>query len=179
MALLWLPAGVVPTGVVHFGADGGPAAAPAMWLGTVPMLAGSLVPVAPCGLPLALRVWGWRPLLGEGRLHRKAGGSVYRWVVRLGSFGAHGGRCDRGPFVLRVAEFGVQLVAQSFRVTDDLCDERVGTWTFMSSSKMSSGCCLLMSRYLGVCKKGIQSFGRTWVLHMYQNARNVLLLLVT
>ena len=31
-----------------------------MWLPTVPMMAGSLVPVAPCGLPLALgcrRLW--------------------------------------------------------------------------------------------------------------------------
>ena len=60
MALLWLPAGVVATAVVRFGADGGPAAEPAMWLATVPLMAGSLVPVAPCGLPLALgcrRLW--------------------------------------------------------------------------------------------------------------------------
>ena len=60
LALLWLPAGVIATAVVRFGADGRPAAEPAMWLATVPMLAGSLVPVAPCGLPLALgcrRLW--------------------------------------------------------------------------------------------------------------------------
>ena len=60
LALLWLPAGVVATAVVRFGADGGSAAEPAMWLATVPMMAGSLVPVAPCGLPLALgcrRLW--------------------------------------------------------------------------------------------------------------------------
>ena len=60
LALLWLPAGVVATAVVRFGAGGGPAAETAMWLPTVPMMAGSLVPVAPCGLPLALgcrRLW--------------------------------------------------------------------------------------------------------------------------
>ena len=60
LALLWLPAGVVATAAVRFGADGGPAAEPAMWLATVPMMACSLVPVAPCGLPLALgcrRLW--------------------------------------------------------------------------------------------------------------------------
>ena len=60
LALLWLPAGVVATAVVRFGADGGPAAEPGMWLATVPMMAGSLAPVAPCGLPLALgcrRLW--------------------------------------------------------------------------------------------------------------------------
>ena len=60
LALLWLPTGVVATAVVRFGADGGMAAEPAMWLATVPMMVGSLVPVAPCGLPLALgcrRLW--------------------------------------------------------------------------------------------------------------------------
>ena len=60
LALLWLPVGVVATAVVRFGAGSGPAAEPAMWLATVPMIAGSLVPVAPCGLPLALgcrRLW--------------------------------------------------------------------------------------------------------------------------
>ena len=60
LALLWLPAGVVATALVRFGADGGPAAEPGMWLAAVPMMAGSLVPVAPCGLPLALgcrRLW--------------------------------------------------------------------------------------------------------------------------
>ena len=60
LALLWLPAEVVATAVVRFGADGGPAAEPGMWLAAVPMMEGSLVPVAPCGLPLALgcrRLW--------------------------------------------------------------------------------------------------------------------------
>ena len=60
LALLWLPAGVVATAVVRFRADGGPAAEPAMWLATVPMMAVSLALVAPCGLPLALgcrRLW--------------------------------------------------------------------------------------------------------------------------
>ena len=52
--------GVVATTVFRFGADGGPAAEPGMWLAAVPMMVGSLVPVAPCGLPLALgcrRLW--------------------------------------------------------------------------------------------------------------------------
>ena len=60
LALPWLPAGVVAAAAVRFGADGGPAAEPGMWLAAVPMMAGSLVPVAPCGLPLALgcrRLW--------------------------------------------------------------------------------------------------------------------------
>ena len=60
LALLWLPAGVVATTVFRFGVDGGPAAEPGMWLAAVPMMVGSLVPVAPCGLPLALgcrRLW--------------------------------------------------------------------------------------------------------------------------
>ena len=60
LALLWLPAGVVATAVVRFRADGGPAAEPGMWLAKAPMMAGSLAPVAPCGLPLALgcrRLW--------------------------------------------------------------------------------------------------------------------------
>ena len=60
LALLWLPAGVVAQAFVRFGADFGPAAEPGVWLATVPMMAGSLLPVAPCGLPLALgcrRLW--------------------------------------------------------------------------------------------------------------------------
>ena len=60
LALLWLPAGVAAMSAVRFGADGGPAAEPGMWLAAVPMMVGSLVPVAPCGLPLALgcrRLW--------------------------------------------------------------------------------------------------------------------------
>ena len=60
LALLWLPAGVIAQAFVRFGADVGPPAEPGMWLATVPMMAMSLVPVAPCGLPLALgcrRLW--------------------------------------------------------------------------------------------------------------------------
>ena len=60
LALLWLPAGVVAQAIVRFGADFGPPAEPGMWLATVPMMAVSLLPVAPCGLPLALgcrRLW--------------------------------------------------------------------------------------------------------------------------
>ena len=60
LALLWLPAGVAATEPVRFAADGGPAAKPGTWLAAAPMMAGSLVPLAPCGLPLALgcsRLW--------------------------------------------------------------------------------------------------------------------------
>ena len=55
-ALLWLPAGVAATAAVRFAGDGGLAAEPGIGLA----MAGSLVPVAPCGLPLALgcrRLW--------------------------------------------------------------------------------------------------------------------------
>ena len=58
LALLWLPAGVAATAVVRFA--GGPGAETGMWLATAPAMAGSLVPVAACGLPLALgcrRLW--------------------------------------------------------------------------------------------------------------------------
>ena len=53
LALLWLPAGVVASAVVRFGTES------ATWMSML-MSAGSLVPVAPCGLPLALgcrRLW--------------------------------------------------------------------------------------------------------------------------
>lgn len=53
LALLWLPAGLIATAVVRFGAQ------PGFWT-SMPMAIGSLVPVAPCGLPLALgcrRLW--------------------------------------------------------------------------------------------------------------------------
>ena len=55
-ALLWLPAGVAVTAAVRFAGDGGPAAEPGIgWA-----MAGAHLPVAPCGLPLALgcrRLW--------------------------------------------------------------------------------------------------------------------------
>ena len=60
LALLWLPAGVVATAVVRFAGDAGPADEPVLWLAMAPMMAGSMMLVAPCGLPLALgcrRVW--------------------------------------------------------------------------------------------------------------------------
>ena len=60
LALLWLPAGLVVQAIVRFGADAGPSAEPGTWLAAVPMMLGSLVRVAPCGLPLALgcrRLW--------------------------------------------------------------------------------------------------------------------------
>ena len=90
LALLWLPAGVVATTVFRFGADGGPAAEPSMWLATVPMMVGSLAPVAPCGLPLALgcrRLWwlgyrraAWMAGIGLGAATRggRAGGGAAR-----------------------------------------------------------------------------------------------------
>ena len=46
--------GVVAQAAVRFGADFGPTAEPSPWLATVPIVAASLLPVAPCGLPLAL-----------------------------------------------------------------------------------------------------------------------------
>ena len=54
LALLLLPAGLVVQAMVRFETESGSAAEPGMWLTTVPMMVGSLVPVAPCGLPLAL-----------------------------------------------------------------------------------------------------------------------------
>ena len=60
LALLWLPAGLTVQAIVRFGADSGPAAESGMWFAMVPMMAMSLLPVAPCGLPLALgcrRLW--------------------------------------------------------------------------------------------------------------------------
>ena len=60
LALLWLSAGVIVQTVVRFAPEPGPAAEPGMWLAMAPMMAGSLLPVAPCGLPLALgcrRLW--------------------------------------------------------------------------------------------------------------------------
>ena len=60
LALLWLPAGVVASAVVRF-VPLAPPVEPGMWLMTVPMMLSSLVPVAPCGLPLALACrWLWR-----------------------------------------------------------------------------------------------------------------------
>ena len=61
LALLWLPAGVVASAVVRFGVHPGPAGEPGAVLALLPMMAASLVPVAPCGLPLALGSrWLWR-----------------------------------------------------------------------------------------------------------------------
>ena len=60
LALLWLPAGVVAQALVRFGAETGPHAGAGLSAAMLPMLAASLVLVAPCGLPLALgcrRVW--------------------------------------------------------------------------------------------------------------------------
>ena len=54
LALLWLPAGLVVQAIVRFGTESRPPAEPGIWLVMVPMMVASLVPVAPCGLPLAL-----------------------------------------------------------------------------------------------------------------------------
>jgi len=56
LALLWLPGGVMALAAARFA----PGAEPGAWLGQALMSASSLVPVAPCGLPLALgcrRLW--------------------------------------------------------------------------------------------------------------------------
>ena len=72
LALLWLPTGVVAIAAGRFAGDGGSAAELAMTLKMVPMMVMSLVPVAPCGLQLALgcrRKWklGYRRIsLGGG-----------------------------------------------------------------------------------------------------------------
>ena len=67
LALLWLPAGVAATSLLRpFGGGGGPPGDAAMALAAIPAMATSLVPVAPCGLPLALACRGlWR--LGHRR----------------------------------------------------------------------------------------------------------------
>ena len=60
LALLWLPAGVMAAAAVRFIPDATASAGPGMWPVTLLMSAGSLVFVAPCGLPLALgcrRLW--------------------------------------------------------------------------------------------------------------------------
>ena len=60
LALLWLPAGVVAQALVRFLPETGIQADAGLLAAMLPMLAASLVLVAPCGLPLALgcrRVW--------------------------------------------------------------------------------------------------------------------------
>ena len=64
-ALLWLPVGVVASAVLRFGVGTGPAGDAGMWAAALVAMAGSLVPVAPCGLPLALgcrRLWRLGPI---------------------------------------------------------------------------------------------------------------------
>ncbi len=71
LALLWLPAGMILQAAVRFGGMAEP-----IMLPTLIMAAGSLVVVAPCGLPLALacrRLWR----LGYTR-------AAWRWGVGLG-----------------------------------------------------------------------------------------------
>ena len=60
LALLWLPSGIVAQALVRFLPETGPQAGAGLSPAMLPMLAGSLVLVAPCGLLLALgrrRVW--------------------------------------------------------------------------------------------------------------------------
>lgn len=81
LALLWLPAGLVLQAAVRFGGSAEPLMLPAML-----MAAGSLVFVAPCGLPLAL---GCRKLwrLGYRRAAWGCGlglGAVTLWTTLLG-----------------------------------------------------------------------------------------------
>ena len=71
LALLWLPAGLILQAAFRFGGSGEP-----LMLPTLLAAAGSLVLVAPCGLPLALAcrrlwrlgypraAWGWGMGLG-------------------------------------------------------------------------------------------------------------------
>ena len=59
LALLWLPAGIAVQAAVRFGSGAGPPGDPHLWPAVV-TAAGSLLLVAPCGLPLALgyrRLW--------------------------------------------------------------------------------------------------------------------------
>ena len=62
LALLWLPAGVAAQAAVRFPPAAGPPGEPNFW-SAVLTAAGSLILVAPCGLPLALgcrRLWRLR-----------------------------------------------------------------------------------------------------------------------
>ena len=60
LAPLWLPAGVVAA-VVGFVAEAVRASEPVPLVTMAPMMAASLVLVAPCGLPLALAPTGLAP----------------------------------------------------------------------------------------------------------------------
>ena len=97
LALLWLPAGVVATAVVRLAPESGTATGPGPWLPMVLMMAGSLVLVARCGVPLALdcrRIWrlgyrrgAWLAGMGSGAVTVVAGPlgpvAIAVYVVRL------------------------------------------------------------------------------------------------
>ena len=75
LALAWLPTGIVVTAVVRFMPGMWQTAEPGLWVPTLLMNAPSLVPVMPCGLPLALgcrRLW----CLGHRRAAWAAGGAL-------------------------------------------------------------------------------------------------------
>ena len=74
LALLWMPAGVAAQAAVRFLPEAGTAGNPHLWPALL-AAAGSLVLVAPCGLPLALgcrRLWR----LGYGRAAWAAGSGL-------------------------------------------------------------------------------------------------------
>ena len=83
----WLLAGVVAMAVMCFGAEDGRAGEPVLLLTMAPMMAASLVPVAPCGLRLAAvcqRVWrlgcrrgAWLAGMGLGAV------TVGAWLVAV------------------------------------------------------------------------------------------------
>ena len=79
LALLWLPAGVVAQALVRFMPETGTQADAGLSAAMLPMLAGSLVLVVPCGLPLAL---GCRCVWRLG--YRRNPADAARWR-RLGS----------------------------------------------------------------------------------------------
>ena len=72
LALLWLPAGLAATSMVRFAPPGASSPDPWMWMSVVLISAGTLLVMAPCGLPLALGCRGvWR--LGYRRAAWAAG----------------------------------------------------------------------------------------------------------
>ena len=120
LALLWLPAGVVAQALVRFLPETGPQAGAGLSAAMLPLLAGSLVLVAPCGLPLALgcrRVWrlGYRRGAWLG-LDRAGSGH------RGGVGGGRAARTDRDRRLCsgsKRADMGRVVVAGAPRLTAD------------------------------------------------------------
>ena len=80
-ALAWLPAGVVFVSLTRSGAGFMPPASLSMMLMAAPMAILSLMPVAPCGLPLAL---AWRQIQWLG--HPKAAWAAVAVLAPLTAF---------------------------------------------------------------------------------------------